>query len=50
MESPVFDGIIDPSMAKEWISMTEKIFEFVQIKDVEKVNCTVYMLRNDARI
>ena len=28
----------------------EKIFEFVQIEDEEKVKCTVYMLRKDARI
>ena len=27
-----------------------KIFEFVQIEDEEKVKCTVYMLRKDARI
>ena len=30
--------------------MIEKIFEFVQIKDEDKVKCIVYMLRNDARI
>ena len=42
-------GTVDPVMAKEWISMIEKIFEFVQIEDEEKV-CVVYMLRNDAII
>ena len=30
--------------------MIEKIFEFVQIEDEEKVKCVVYMLRKDARI
>ena len=30
--------------------MVEKIFEFVQIEDEEKVKCDVYMLRKDARI
>ena len=48
--SPVFEGIIDPAVVEEWVSMIEKIFEFVQIKDEEKVICAVYMLRKDARI
>ena len=30
--------------------MIEKIFEFVQIEDVEKVKCAVYILRKDVRI
>ena len=30
--------------------MIEKIFEFVQIEDEEKVKCAAYMLRKDARI
>ena len=47
---PVFEGTVDPAMAEEWISMIEKIFEFVQIEDEEKVKCVVYMLRKDARI
>ena len=46
----VFEGTVDPVVAEEWIGMLEKIFEFVQIKDVEKVNYVWYMLRNDARI
>ena len=28
----------------------EKIFEFVQIEDIDRVKCAVYMLRKDARI
>ena len=47
---PMFKGIIDPTVAKEWVSMIDKIFEFVQIEDEEKVKCVVYMLRKDARI
>ena len=41
---------MDPAMAKEWISMIEKIFEFIQIEDEDKVKCTMYMLKKDARI
>ena len=47
---PVFEGTIDPAVAEEWVSMIEKIFEFVLIEDEEKVKCVVYMLRQDARI
>ena len=47
---PVFGGTVDPTVAEEWVSMTEKIFEFAQIKDEEKVKCVVYMMRKDARI
>ena len=46
----MFEGTIDPAVAEEWISMIEKIFEFVQVEDEEKVKCDVYMLRRDARI
>ena len=46
----VFQGTVDHAVAEEWISMIEKIFEFVQIEDVDKVKCVVYMLRNDAKI
>ena len=30
--------------------MIEKIFEFIQIEDEEKVKCVVYMLSKDVRI
>ena len=46
----VFEGTVDPSVAEECVSMIEKIFEFVQIEDIEKVKCAIYMLRKDARI
>ena len=47
---PEFEGMLDPTIAEEWVSMMEKIFGFVQIEDNEKVTCVAYMLRNDARI
>ena len=46
----VFEGTVDPAVAEEWISMIEKIFEFFQIDDFDRVKCVVYMLRKDARI
>ena len=46
----VFKGTIDPAVVEEWVSMAEKIFEFVQIEDEENVKYVVYMLRKDAGI
>ena len=48
--SLVFEGTVDPAVAKEWISMIEKIFEFIQIEDIDRVKGAVYMLRKDERI
>ena len=47
---PVFEGTVDPIVAEEWVSTIEKIFEFVQIEDREKVKCAAYILRKYARI
>ena len=47
---PIFEGTVDPTVAEEWVSMIEKIFEVVQIEDKDKVKCVVYMQRKDARI
>ena len=46
----VFEETVDPAMAEELISMIEKIFKFIQIEDIDKVKCAIYMLRKDARI
>ena len=47
---PIFEGSSDPSMAEEWISILERIFDFIGTTEREKVVCATYMLRNDARI
>ena len=36
---PIFEGTVDPTVVEEWVSMVEKIFEFVQIQNEEKVKC-----------
>ena len=46
----MFEGTMDPVVAEELISMIEKIFEFVDIENEDKMKCTVYMLRKDAKI
>ena len=45
-----FCETVDPTMAKEWISMIEKVFEFGQIEDIDKIKYAIYMLRKNARI
>ena len=47
---PAFEGTVDPAVAEEQVSMLEKIFEFVQIEDEEKVKCAMHMLRKDAQL
>ena len=47
---PVFEGTVDPTVAEEWISMIEKVFKFVQIEDIKRIKCAVYMLRKDVGI
>ena len=45
-----FCETVDPTLAKEWISMIEKVFEFGQIEDIDKIKYAIYMLRKNARI
>ena len=46
----ILEGIVDPAMAEEWVSMVLKIFEFVRIEDEENVKCAIYILRKYGRI
>ncbi|XP_062075534.1 uncharacterized protein LOC133779608 [Humulus lupulus] len=47
---PVFEGTSDPLMTEEWVSVLERIFDFVVATKREKVICAVYMLRMDTSI
>ena len=44
-----FVGSSDPLEAEEWLSSIERILEFMELNDHEKVMCASYMLRKDAR-
>ena len=46
----MFEGTSDPLMAEEWVSVLERIFDFVEATKREKVICVVYMLRKDVRL
>ncbi|XP_047313623.1 uncharacterized protein LOC124917180 [Impatiens glandulifera] len=45
-----FKGSSDPIVSEEWVQAMETIFELMQISEVERVRCTTFMLRDDARI
>ena len=49
MKPAKFVGSSDPLEAEEWLSSIETILEFMELNDREKVMCTSYMLRKDAR-
>ncbi|KAG6472049.1 hypothetical protein ZIOFF_069504 [Zingiber officinale] len=45
-----FKGTTDPIAAEGWIRSLEMIFDFMQLTDADKVRCTIFMLRDDARV
>ncbi|KAG6531836.1 hypothetical protein ZIOFF_005663 [Zingiber officinale] len=45
-----FKGTTDPIAAEGWIRFLETIFDFMQLTDVDKVRCAIFMLRDDARL
>ncbi|KAG6514055.1 hypothetical protein ZIOFF_024394 [Zingiber officinale] len=45
-----FKGTTDPIAAEGWIRSLETIFDFMQLTDADKVRCTIFMLRDDARV
>ncbi|XP_042396851.1 uncharacterized protein LOC121986998 [Zingiber officinale] len=45
-----FKGTTDPIIAKGWIRSLEMIYDFMQLTDVDKVKCTIFMLRDDTRV
>ena len=47
--STSFDGVPDPLVVEEWITMIELIFDMMHISDQNKVSCVVFMLNKDAR-
>lgn len=47
---PIFEGITNLFVVEELNSILEKIFGFIQIVEIEKVACAIYMMRNDAMI
>ncbi|XP_042446425.1 uncharacterized protein LOC122031374 [Zingiber officinale] len=45
-----FKGTTDPIAAEGWIRSLEMIFDFMQLTDVDKVRCAIFMLLDDARV
>ena len=49
MRAPDFEGSADPLVADEWMSEMKKIFNFMNISEIEKVICASFVLKKDAR-
>ncbi|KZV16223.1 hypothetical protein F511_11128 [Dorcoceras hygrometricum] len=45
-----FSGTTDPLIAESWIKSMEVIFEYLQLSDLDRPRCAIYMLREDAMI
>ena len=49
MRAPDFEGSFDPLVANEWMSEMKKIFNFMNISEIEKVICASFVPKKDAR-
>ena len=49
MKPPEFEGSTDPLEAEEWLTSLQIILNFMNLTEQEKVLCTSYMLKKDAR-
>ena len=47
---PTFEGSTDPLVAEQWMDVITSMFDFMEIEGTDRVACTSYMLREDARI
>ncbi|KZV22914.1 hypothetical protein F511_39379 [Dorcoceras hygrometricum] len=45
-----FSGTTDPLVAERWIKSMEVIFEYLQMSDLDRPRCAIYMLREDAMV
>ena len=46
---PVFESSFDPIIVEEWLCSIKDIFNFMRLKDQERVLCAIYMIQKDAR-
>ncbi|XP_062117953.1 uncharacterized protein LOC133831599 [Humulus lupulus] len=46
----MFEGKADPMVAEDWLRSVEAIFDHMELDDRQRVSCTVYLLKMDARI
>ncbi|XP_073294511.1 uncharacterized protein [Primulina huaijiensis] len=45
-----FHGTTDPFVAERWIRSLEVIFRYMDMADVDRVRCTIYLLKGDASL
>ena len=49
MRASDFEGSTDPLVADEWMSEMKKIFNFMNISEIEKVICASFVMKKDTR-
>ena len=49
MKPPSFEGSTDPLDAEERLSSMETILDFMELDDIERIICAMYMLKREAR-
>ena len=49
-QPPTFEGDADPLIVEEWMGGLEKIFDFMNLTDQEKVAYAVYQMKSNSRI
>ncbi|XP_075480347.1 uncharacterized protein LOC142521049 [Primulina tabacum] len=45
-----FEGTTDPFLAEGWIRSLELHYEYLQMREEDRVRCAIYMLRDDASL
>ncbi|XP_073317262.1 uncharacterized protein [Primulina huaijiensis] len=50
MDHADFSGTTDPFMAEGWIRSLKVIFRYMDMADVDRVRCTIYLLKGDASL
>ncbi|KAH7564847.1 hypothetical protein JRO89_XS09G0039700 [Xanthoceras sorbifolium] len=48
LQPPSFEGTTNPLDFEEWIRELEKVFDFINCTDEQKVSCAAFMLKGDA--
>ncbi|XP_075489635.1 uncharacterized protein LOC142528468 [Primulina tabacum] len=49
MNPQKFSGTTNPMVAEEWVKSIEVIFEYMELQDVDRVRCAIFLLAGDAR-
>ena len=49
MKPEEFEGSTDPVVVEEWLNSVQIISDFMNLTNQDKVRCTTFLLKKDAR-